>query len=545
MRLSTLPIFLTLLAWANSPSTASAQLKGLDDSDEKVRTLAAKLDATLAKAWTERSIQPAAYADDAEYLRRVYLDVLGRTPRVAETRQFLTDGDADKRTKMVAKLVQMPAYAVHFAAQTRVEWLPSSGSDFRILFAANNFENWLKKQYTANVPADVMARRLMTAEVSVGQRGKIQNRNERQEQEQIELGNFYTANDGKPETIASTFSRTMLGVKIECAQCHDHPFAPYTREQFWQFTAFFGEFTSLSPISPSFVGPHLPQTDLNQIEIPNSPKIVSAAFFDGTSPTWSGDRTPREELARWMTDRSNPYFARNLSNRLWAHFFGIGIIDPVDEPGSENPPSHPELLDELAKCYIECNFDTRLMVRIITATRAYNLTSRQSDKSHAEPRSFARMNVRGLSGPQIYESFLAATGLKEDNPRNQNNFFNNNATQGRFAFNTQFGLSAIKPTEAQTSILQSLMMMNGLDMNRVTTLNQGETLTAVVEAPFMSTASKVETLYLAAVGRKPTPNESQAALSTYDRAGKPAAKNQALADLFWVLLNSPEFVVNK
>ena len=193
-----------------------------------------------------------------------------------------------------------------------------------------------------------MARKVLTASVAVGQRGRVAfARPQDGNSDELAIANFYQANDVKPEELAATVSRVFLGVKLECAQCHDHPFAPYTKDQFWQFAAFFGEFTPLPPVSPSFVGPLPPQYESNRLTIPNTTKTVTALYFDGNVPDWSSDRTPRRELAGWLTAAENPYFARNLANRTWAHFFGIGIVEPVDEPGAENPPSHPELLDEL------------------------------------------------------------------------------------------------------------------------------------------------------------------------------------------------------
>ncbi|MGL6074205.1 MAG: DUF1549 domain-containing protein [Fimbriiglobus sp.] len=524
-----------------SSQTASAQLRGLEDDDGKVVASAERIDRILAKSWSEQKATPAPRADDAEYLRRAYLDLLGRTPRVAEIREFLDDNAGDKRRKLVAKLVDMPSHNLHVAAVWRENWTPVNNSDFRMVFAGDRFENWLREQYKLRVPMDVLARDLLTANVVIGQRGRIADRNNRGEPEQK---SFYEVSESKPESIAANASRIFLGIKIECAQCHDHPFAPYKREQFWQFAAFFGEFTAFSPISPSFVGPLLPHQDINQIDIPNTSTTVSAKFFDGTSPIWNERRTPREELVKWMTSPDNPYFARNIGNRLWAQFFGIGLIDPIDEPGPDNAPSHPELLDELTKIVRESKYDMRLLQRIITATQAYNLTSRQTHASQTDPRRFARMNVRGLTGHQIFDSFLAATGAREDAPRTQS-FYNRNTSMGRFGFVTLFGKVVQKPTESQTSILQSLMMMNGGDIANQTLVGTGETLTAVYEAPFLKPKAKIETLYLAALGRNPTDEETRVTMSRLDAAKKPNAQKQVYSDLFWVLLNSPEFLFNR
>jgi len=531
--------FAATLVTLFAANAAPAQLPGLDDSAAKAAKIAALIDTHLERAWKADGTQPAPAADDADYLRRVSLDVIGRSPRVAEVRAFLADPSPTKRAELVAKLVKMPAHAGHFAAQTRVEWLPGTLTDQRTMYLGREFERWLRTEYARNTPADAVARKLLTASVAIGQRGRAQNYDDDtgRDGERFRLSAFYQSNDGAPETIASTVSRAFLGVKVECAQCHDHPFAAYRREQFWQFAAFFGEFTPLSPTSPSFVGPLLPQSDFNQIGIPNTTKSVTAAFFDGTAPAWTATKSPREELAAWMTARDNPYFGRNAANRLWAQFFGVGLIDPIDEPGPDNPPSHPELLDALATAYADCGFDTRVMVRGLAGSRAYGLSSRQTHASQADPLRHARMSVRGLTGPQIFASFQAATGAKDRTE--------NGEEVGRMTFVSLFGQAVGKPTETQTSMLQSLMMMNGRPVAQQTGVKDSVTLAAVAASPFLATEARVETLFLAALGRFPTPDERERHASAVDRAGKPDAKDAALGDLFWALLNSPEFLFNR
>ena len=522
---------------------------GLADSPERpkeelVQRLTAAIDRHLSADWKASQTTPSPEADDAEYVRRVYLDLVGRTPRVAETRAFLSDKSADKRARLVERLLDMPTFAAHFAAATRADWLPQSLNDFRTQFQGNQFEDWLRRQYAANTPLDELTSKVLTASVAVGQRGRVAfDRPQDGNRDEQDIANFYQANDVKPENLAATVSRVFLGVKLECAQCHDHPFAPYTKDQFWQFAAFFGEFTPLPPVSPSFVGPLRPQYEFNRLTIPNTTKTVTALYFDGESPEWSSDRTPRRELAGWLTSAKNPYFARNLANRTWAHFFGIGIVEPVDEPGAENPPSHPELLAELAAGLIEAKFDQRVLVRAIAASRAYNLTSKQSHETQSDPRRFSRMPLRGLTADQIYDSFLAATGARDLAPRNQR-FFDPRNDVGRNAFRTLFQQAAVKTTESQTSILQSLMMMNGQQVTDQTSLASSDVLAAVADAPFLDTEKRVDALFLAALTRKPTPHEREQFASYVERGGPSGDKKKALADVFWVLLNSTEFLFN-
>jgi hypothetical protein len=518
------------------------------EPDVRVRRLTAAIDRHVEADWQARSIPPAPPADDAEFCRRVYLDLVGRIPRVAEVRAFLDDPAADKRARLVQRLLTTPGFAAHWAARIRTEWLPQTLTDFRGINFGNQFEGWLRSQIVANTALDELVRKILVASVAVGQRGRVALDTNRMDREEIGIAAFYQANDVKPEQVAATVSRVFLGVKLECAQCHDHPFAPYSQAQFWEFAAFFGEFTPLPPISPSFVGPLPPQYEVNRLSIPRNNKsaetrVVTARYFDGSEPVWSHDRSPRRELADWLLSKDNPYFARNIANRVWAHFFGLGIVEPVDEPGDDNPPSHPGLLDELAAGLVESGFDVRVLIRAVTASRAYNLAGRQTDPGQADLRRFARMPLRGLTAHQIYDSYLAATGLNDPTPRNQT-FFDPRNNVGRAGFQSVFALTVSKPTEAQTSILQALLMMNGKPIADQTSVANSNSLAAIIDAPFLDTPKQIEAVFLAALTRKPTPEEREKFASYVDRGGPTGDRKKALADVFWVLLNSTEFLFN-
>ncbi len=449
---------MSVRAWALAAFVLAAPARAADPAAD----LAAAIDKHLAADWAVRGVVPAAPADDAEFCRRVHLDLIGRAPRVSETLDFLEAKAADKRAKLVDRLLGTAPHAAHFAAVTRATWLPQT-------VAGNNFagfgfqlEGWLRKQYRDNVPADRTVRKLLEVPYTVQVNGPVGNsfrfvQSPGNDPENVAVVGFYQANEAKAENVAAAVSRLFVGVKLECAQCHDHPFAPYTKEQFWEFAAFFADLGR----APSMVAPGGPQAGKNRITIPNSTNVVVAKFFDGTSPEWNEVMTPRQELAGWLTSRQNPYFARNLANRMWAHFFGVGITDPVDEPGDNNAPSHPELLDELGKAFAAGGFDNRLLIRAITRTKAYQLSSRMSHPTQADTRRFARMNVRGLTPAQLFDSLVSATGYREPSQFRTNTF--NGFVQPnnpRSVFLNRF-TSTDRPTETSTTILQALMLMNG------------------------------------------------------------------------------------
>lgn len=510
--------------------------------------LAATIDSMLAADWQARGVKPAARADDAEFVRRIYLDVIGRAPKASETRDFLDDPAADKRVKLVDKLLTTAGHANHFAAVTRAAWVPQSATNVQFANFGFQLEQWLRTRYRDNTPADVVTTKLLT--VKLGQTVQAGN-NQRFVQgdptdpDSFQLIGFYQANESRPENVGSAVSRLFLGVKLECAQCHDHPFASYTRAQFWEFAAFFGELNRVPANRPSFVGPVRPQSNVNRLTIPNTDREVVATFFDGTDPEWSEDRTPRQELAAWLTNPKNPFFGRNLANRMWAHFFGYGILDPVDEPGENNLPTHPELLDMLGKAFADAKYDNRLLIRALTRTQAYQLTSKMTHPTQADGRQFARMNLKGLTPSQLFDSLVAATGFREPPNARGNAFaaFNANAANPRGMFLNRFA-SNEKLTEANTTILQALMLMNGVFVADQTGLEKSEALAAIADAPFWTTKQRVEAVFVTTFARTPTADELERFASYVDRGGPNGDKKAALADVFWVLLNSTEFLFN-
>ncbi len=530
----------TSAAWAGDAPLSTNK----SDTPKAVRRITTAIDKHIADDWTARKITPAPPADDEEFCRRVYLDVLGRIPKVAEVRAFAEDTTPDKRAKLVVLLLSKPGYAANTAARLRAAWLPETVSDQFKVYLGEQYEQYLRRKLMANEPLDKIVRQTLTADVGVGPRGRAGFNGQGTTDPDLQaIQFFYQALEAKPENLGATTTRAFLGTKLECAQCHDHPFAPYSRTQFWQFAAFFAEFTPLPPTGPSFVGPLEPQHDKNRLVVPGLNKQVVAKFMDGTAPKWGDTKSPRQELADWVLDPKNPMFARNMVNRVWQMYFGVGLLDPVDEPGDANPPSHPKLLDELTAAFADAEYDLKVFVRGLTASRAYQLTSRQTDDTQADPRRFARMNMKGLNGSQIYDSFVVATGMRTNPQANQQYYDPGNGGMSRFAYRSLFPIPQ-KPLETQTSILQALTVMNGKLVADQTSISRGEVLAAVADAPFLDSAGKVDALFYSTLTRKPTPEEKEKFTSYVDRGGPSGDKNKALADVFWVLLNSTEFLFN-
>jgi hypothetical protein len=508
-----------------APAIAAAKNDRYREADE----LAGRVDRLIDDGWKKANVTPARTAADGEWLRRLYLDLAGRIPSVAETRSFLKDDRPDKRKRLVESLLAGPRYPTFFAAVWRSLLLPEANTNIQIRIQAPAFEGWLRNELASERGYDALVRNLLAAAVAPG-RGRVAGGSA--------PNVFFAAKENKPEELAGTAASVFLGVNIGCAQCHNHPFASWKRDQFWSFAAFFGR--APNPRGRGRDATRGREPGRNELRIPGTDKVVKAKHLDGKAPRFEQGATGRRVLVDWMTAEENPYFARAAVNRLWAHFFGTALLEPLDAMvgSADAVESHPGVLDELAKGFTKRRYDLRWLIRAVTGTKAYQLSSARSHPSQDDPKQFARMALRGLSGGQLFDSIAQATGFRENTPAGRARF---NLGGPRNEFLTKFAATSEKATEHQTSILQALTLMNGRLTTAATSPRQSETLAAVIDAPFMDVGEKIETLYLASLSRKPTAKELARLKRYVEKEDRPA---EALADVFWALLNSAEFSVN-
>jgi hypothetical protein len=527
-------VAVNILLGIGSPAFAEQPAAPAASSDQDVRSLAVKIDQLISARLAESNVTPAPPTDDAEFARRVYLDVAGRIPLTSEVREFLNDKAPDKRQRLVERLVNGPAYVTHFTNVFRALLIPEAETNFNIRFRAPGFETWLRQQFADNVGYDRMVRELLTVPFD---RGPFRLR---LREDGANPAVFYVAKEMKAENLAASTARLFLGVRLECAQCHDHPFATWKRDQFWGQAAFFAGLQNQG--RDDFVQPGPEIHDRRELAIPGTDRVVQASFLDGAEPKWKYKVGSRQTLADWVTAADNPFFSRAAVNRLWAHFFGLGLVEPVDDFNDEHKPSHPELLDELARQFAGHQFDLKFLMRAITASQTYQRSSRLTDSSQDDPRLFARMAVKRLSPDQFYDSLATATGMRNPYPggRRAVGFrFNDPRTELLAKFAGQDSR-----TESETTILQALALMNGKIVGDMTHLERSETLAAVGDAPFLDTARRVEALYLAALGRAPRAEETDRLVKYIEGGGPKRDTRAALADVFWALLNSTEFILN-
>jgi hypothetical protein len=500
--------------------------------------LARRIDELLAREQQAHQVTAAPRADDAEFLRRAYLDLTGRIPKVSDVRAFLADKDPQKRARLIANLLQTPRHATRFATTWRALLTPEITAGGQAGVFQAGFEAWLYQKFRGNAPYDRMVFELLTVPIAAdANAAEVVLR----DFEKANALAFYAVKDAAPENLAAATSRLFLGVQLECAQCHDHPFAQWTRAQFWNQAAFFA---GIQRQGRTIFQPLIETPD--QRKLPGGAggkKDIPALFLDGKQPDFVPGVSSRVALARWITAADNHYFARATVNRLWGQLFGRGIVDPVDNFHDDNPPSHPDLLDELARAFVQSKFDLHYILTAMTLTEAYQRTSARTHASQDDPRWFARMAVKALTGEQFYDSLVLATGFREPQPgAKPGKGAKGGAVSPRSQFLAQFALRG-PAGEPETSVQQALTLMHGKFITDATTVKTSATLTAAAETPHLKTPERIEMLYLATLSRLPTERELQIALHHVSKADA-SREPERLADVFWVLLNSAEFRLN-
>jgi hypothetical protein len=528
---------------------------GLAAGPERRQTpeeLAARIDHWIGQRWQAEKVQPAPLAGDAEFLRRIYLELVGRIPSVTEVRDFLKDQAPDKRRRVIRQLLASHGHVNH-SVNVWSSWLLPEQKANADPFAGSGLDAWLRWHLERNTPYDRMVRELLTAPIADSRPARAP----QAAPESPPANAFLFAKELKPENLASGTSQLFLGIRLGCAQCHNHPFAKWKRDEFWSFAAFFA---GMKRIQPGQGEAYQDTPTLRKLTIPGTERVVEATFLDGAQPKWTKEKdNARLVLAEWVTAKDNPYFARATVNRLWYHFFGTALVEPVDDMvGADTAPSHPELLDELACGFVGSGFDLRFLTEAIVSSRAWQLSS-AGGPPDVEPSMFAVMPLRGLTGEQLYDSLTQAVGRPLVRGPGPNSdvlfFFVGDGNDPRTEFLRKFSNASDRPTEVRTSIQQALALMNGRLVADATHLKNSATLAALLDAPFMDTAQRLEVMYLATLSRQPRPEEIERMQKFIDRTvQRPAAPKddaerenryqQALADVFWVLLNSSEFYLN-
>jgi hypothetical protein len=482
------------------------------------------IDTLVFRKLKKLNILPSELADDADYLRRVYLDVIGTLPTAAQARAFLSDKRPDRRARLVEELLKRPEFADYWA----LKWSDLLRVDRQALGhkRAYRYYQWIRDSLAANKPYDQFVREVLTAEGPLSETGPA---------------SFYKVVT-KPGEAASTLSQVFLGVRIACAECHHHPFDRWSQTDYYGMQAFF---TPLS-IKNSLRGDVLLAAGDPLTKHPRTGESVYAHALGTKMPKGNpaGDR--RTVLADWMTSPDNPWLARNLANRTWAHFLGRGLIEPVDDVRATNPPTNPELLDALAKFLVENKYDFKKLIRTITASRVYQLSSKPNATNEKDEQNYSRALFRRIDAEVLLDMVSQTTGIGEKFAGVPAGYRAIQLWDSKVPhyFLKLFGrpvrVSACECERNQEpGVAQVLHLLNSPEIQAKLS-HEGGTVARLMKQK-ADDAQLVETLYLTFFSRFPTAKERTVALDYLKEAKQ---RRQAAEDLAWSLLNSLEFVFN-
>ncbi len=516
------------------------------------RSLSAAIDRLIDERLTAEGTPASPISDDAKFLRRVTLDLTGRIPTYDDAVEFLADNDPDKRSRLIDELLSRASYGNHFAAIWRELIEPRDAGSTKV--ARDDFSPWLAEQFNRNRGWNEIVQDLLTAE------GKIRD---------LPQSKFILANsvnfEPQPNLLADSTARLFWGVQLRCAECHDHPFAQWKQEDFWSTAAFFSrlrkgysdgknpqgwtltESPPDDPVSRQFTSlmaaPNVPGP---AIIVPGASghladAVVKARFLGGDETGWTDNGPFRERFANWATSKENPYFAANAVNRMWAHLFARGLVNPLDEFHEDNRPSHPELLRMMADEFVDSQFDLKHLLRAMCNSRAYQRTSWALPENQADEQLFSHMAVRVMSPSVLYDSLSIVLypvapkpGAGKKASADQINAIPNLPRDEFIRF------FAARPDENTASIVNQgiphyLRLLNG-------PLLHGELpgLRRFLKND-SSAPETIESIYLAAYARRPATDEMKRLLEFVSHDSE---EYDNYAGLLWALLNSAEFVLN-
>jgi hypothetical protein len=472
------------------------------------------------------NIAPSELCSDSDYLRRVYLDVIGTLPTPDEGRRFLADRRTNKRALLVDELLERPEFADYWA----LKWADLLRVDRQALGHKNAhaFYRWIRDSIAANKPFDQFARELLTAE------GPL---------EEVGPANYYKV-VAKPGERASSLSQVLLGVRIACAECHHHPFDRWSQTDYFGMTAFF---TPVS-IKASARGDAVQALGDPVTTHPRTGAVIlpHALAMKVPEKTSGGDR--RAVLANWMTAPSNAWFARNLANRTWAHFLGRGLVEPIDDVRDTNPPSNPELLDALAKHVVESKYDVKQLMRTITASRTYQLSSKPNVTNEKDEINYSRSLFRRIEAEVMLDMVSQTLGVPE---RFGGAAPGTRAIQLWDSKVTHYFLKLYGRPQRITacecervtepSVSQVLHLLNAPELHAKLTHERGNVAKWVRDKK--NDAELVDEIYLTFYSRLPSEPERRASLEFLQRNAH--QRRQAAEDLAWTLMNTLEFAFKR
>lgn len=486
------------------------------------------IDQLTIEKWKKLGLKPSAGCDDPTFLRRLTVDLCGRLPTVDETRTFLADMGSDKRDRAIERLLASPDYPAYFAMKWGSILRNSNlaGAD-RASYA---FHNWLKDMIARNRPYDEFVRGIVAASGEWADAPAI--------------NWFWQSRDDQLHQVTADTAQVFLGLRLQCAKCHHHPYERFTQDDYYGLAGFYTRLgrKSFGEPPPYFTSPNVTIGERH----PLTGQQIEPKYLDGQVAKFTPEEDPRHALVDWMAKPENPFFSKTMSNRLWGHFFGRGLVHEVDDLRETNPPSNPELLEALAKEFRDHKFDVKHMIRLLVQSQTYQLSSDPTSDNRQDQQNFARFYARRLPAEVAHDAVEQATGFKT-------NFSNMSADSRaidlpheRFGsyfldtFDRPKRVSGCECERSTSATLSQVLLLSNSDEVEQKLQNGNARIAKMFEAK-RTTPQMIEELYLATFCRYPTPVEIVNGAGYIDRDSEP---RKAVEDLLWTLLNSREFLFN-
>jgi hypothetical protein len=458
-------------------------------------------------------LDPSRRSDDEAFLRRAYIDLVGQVPSEEEYQRFVQSAEPNKRDLLIDELLARKEFTEVWVSKW-AEWLMMRSSNQTSTKSVTLYYTWLSEQIADNVPLDQMVRNILAASG-----GTFKNPST----------NFYQI---EPDVlkVSENVAQIFMGMRIQCAQCHNHPFDRWTMDDYYSFAAFFKQVGRKQ-------GEDYRETIVfnaggGEVNHPVGGRVMPPVFLGG-GPADVAGKDRREVLADWLASPRNPYFAKNFVNRVWQHFFGIGIVEPVDDVRVSNPASNEPLLTEMAKRFTESNYDFKALVRDICRSEAYQRSTEKNESNATDERNFASQSLRRIKAESVLDIISQVTTTKDKFP-----YLPLGARAVQIADGATRETACSCEVKMEPTLSQALHLMNGETSNQK--IQQGGLIAAFINEK-IAPEQVIEKLYVRCLSRKPLPEELD---SLRPLLAEGNDVKRSLEDIFWALLNSREFLFN-
>ena len=498
------------------------------------------VDVYTQKKWQTLGTVPSELCSDEQFVRRVYLDITGSLPKPEQVKKFVADPSPNKRDKLVDELVETPEYSYLFANKWADVLRVKRRGDAARAPGTFGFHGWIRDSIAKDKPYDQFVREILAASGD----------------ENVSPPTVWYKELQNPEQFVDDVAQVFLGQRLACAQCHHHPYEKWSQDDYYGLAAFFArigrknvQIPGSTPQTPHQVIFNRPTGSVNNKRTGAPAKIQP---LDGAPMEVPAEDDPRQKLVDWMATPTNPFFARAVANRYWAHFFGRGIVDPLDDMRVTNPPSNPELLDALAKELVDSKFSLKHLVKVICKSRTYQLTATPNEFNKHDKQTYARFYPRRMSAEVLYDAVSQVTntpavfgGLPGDkHAPNRAIMLPDESFPSYFldVFGRPQRISACECERvSEANLAQALHLLNSQEIqDKLARANGRADLLAKDPRP---DAEKLEEMFYWAFSRRPSPEHLQVAMEHINR--HQMNKKLAYENILWALLNTKEFVFNQ